>query len=283
MSKYTTEVRFICEKSAGLNASVGNADVEQVIKNSLHQIFNFDFPIFDEKYRTVLETKILRHYYTREIGFETVGLWKLKLNTKLNEIMPLYNQFYKSELLQFNPLYDVDTTRQHTSTENGKRITDTLNTTNLDETVSNTQNISTTLKNTSDYTDNATVSDDGQNIKRHSDTPQGALTDLLSNKYMSDADVVDNNNTTTTNDKSTSNQNGNTNSDTTAKKTTDSTNTLNGKVNMDITNTEDYIETVTGKQGTGSYSDLLLKFRETFLNIDMLIIDELEELFMGIW
>lgn len=283
MSKYTTEVRFICEKSAGLSSSVDNSNVEQVIKNSLPQIFNFNFPIFDEKYRTVLETKILRHYYTREIGFETVGLWKLKLNTKLNEIMPLYNQFYKSELLEFNPMYDVDTTRQHKNTENGTRITDTLNTTNLDETVSNDQNINTTLKNTSDYTDNATVSDDGQNIKKHSDTPQGAITDLLSNKYMSDADVVDNQNTTTSKDNSTTNQNGNTNSDTTAKKITDSTNTLNGKVNTDITNTEDYIETVTGKQGTGSYSDLLLKFRETFLNIDMLIIDELEELFMGIW
>ena len=32
-----------------------------------------------------------------------------------------------------------------------------------------------------------------------------------------------------------------------------------------------------------SYSDYLLKFRQTFLNIDMLIISELEKLFMGLW
>ena len=49
-------------------------------------IFDFDFPIFDEDYKIPLEKKILRHYYLREIGFETLGVWKLKLNDKLNEI-----------------------------------------------------------------------------------------------------------------------------------------------------------------------------------------------------
>lgn len=32
-----------------------------------------------------------------------------------------------------------------------------------------------------------------------------------------------------------------------------------------------------------SQSDLLLKYRETFINIDMMIIEELESLFMGVW
>ena len=57
------------------------------------------FPIFDENYRSVLETKILRHYYTREIGFETVGLWKHYLKTKLNEIMPKYNKLYEASIV----------------------------------------------------------------------------------------------------------------------------------------------------------------------------------------
>lgn len=108
MSKYTTEVRYICERAAGLEESKGYSDVEQIIQDAAPKIFDFDFPLFDESYRNVLETKILKHYYTREIGFETVGLWKLKLNTKLNEIMPFYNQLYNSELYKFNPLYDTD-------------------------------------------------------------------------------------------------------------------------------------------------------------------------------
>ena len=113
MANYTTQVRTICEVNAGYDESVGFGDVATVIEKSREKIFNFSYPIFDESYKSVLETKILKHYYTREIGLETVGLWKLKLDTKLNEIMPYYNQLYKSELLEFNPLYDVDLERTH--------------------------------------------------------------------------------------------------------------------------------------------------------------------------
>ena len=110
MSKYTTEVRFICESITGHEDSVGFDDVDSVISDALPLIFDFEFPIFDEAYRSVLETKILRHYYTREIGLETYGLWKLKLQTKLNEIMPYYNKLYETELFKYNPLYDVPIT-----------------------------------------------------------------------------------------------------------------------------------------------------------------------------
>lgn len=103
MSKYTTEVRFICENSAGLSVSEGADNVDSVLDKCWNKVFNFDFPIFDENYRQVLCRKILKHYYTREIAHETVGRWKLALNAKLNEIMPYYNQLYKSELLEFNP------------------------------------------------------------------------------------------------------------------------------------------------------------------------------------
>jgi hypothetical protein len=119
MSVYTTQVRFICEAEAGLKKSVGYDNVNTVIQNAIPKIFNFSWPIFDESYRNVLETKILKHYYTREIGLETYGLWKLKLDTKLNEIMPYYNQLYKSALLEFNPFYDVDLTRNHTGKKTG--------------------------------------------------------------------------------------------------------------------------------------------------------------------
>ena len=47
--------------------------------------------------------------------------------------------------------------------------------------------------------------------------------------------------------------------------------------------TEDYLETITGKQGTESFSSLLNKFRETFLNIDMQVINEFSDLFFGLW
>ena len=61
MAKYNTEVRSICESYAGLVTSVGYAQIEETIEKSREKIFDFDFPIFDENYRSVIETKILKH------------------------------------------------------------------------------------------------------------------------------------------------------------------------------------------------------------------------------
>lgn len=50
----------------------------------------------------------------------------------------------------------------------------------------------------------------------------------------------------------------------------------------DVDNTDDNLTHVTGYKNI-SPSDLLNKFRDTFLNIDMMIIDDLSELFMSIY
>ena len=75
MSHYTTEVRFICEQYAGEFTSSDYSTVESVIENSRKKIFDFDFPIYDESYRSVLETKILKRYYTRETGSTIQTFW----------------------------------------------------------------------------------------------------------------------------------------------------------------------------------------------------------------
>lgn len=76
-----------------------------------------DYPIFDEAYRPVLNGKILNHYRFREIGFETPGLFKYYLNMRLNEIMPFYNQYYRSTLLEIvDPLSNV-----HLSTDSKRK------------------------------------------------------------------------------------------------------------------------------------------------------------------
>lgn len=63
---------------------------------------NFDFqltsyPIFDENYRQTLNNNILNHFYENEIGFETPSLFRFYLKQKLNEIMPYYNELYKTQ------------------------------------------------------------------------------------------------------------------------------------------------------------------------------------------
>ena len=255
MSKYTTELRFICETCADLSASNGGKKVDEIIQLSLPRIFDFSFPIFDEKYREVLETKILKHYYTREIAFETVGLWKLKLNTMLNEIMPYYNKLYESETFKFNPLFDVDVTREHTrdvngtESDNGSVVEDT-------QAISNGES-SVNTSSTNNHKD------------LFSETPQGALSNVENGEYLTSARIITEtgnvNSTGTTKDETSGNRN---------------TKTNNSK---NIINTEDYVETVKGKQGAGSYTDMLVKYRDSLINIDMMIINDLSELFFNLW
>ena len=270
MSKYTTQVRFICETAAGLSESEGQASVKQIIAAAIPSVFDFDFPIFDESYRNVLETKILKHYYTREIGLETVGLWKLKLDTKLNEIMPFYNQLYKSELIEFNPMYDVDLIRGHTlnrsekTEQTGTETADATKNGTVDTTTSGTKtgtsreniNVSenqeteqnsksdTDIKNTTGSTSGETATGTKTHYDKYSDTPQGSLQNVQNDTYLTNARMINDNDThtgsTTVSGSDTST--GSTTADTST--TTDST--------SETTNTGNTTDETSGTQNTTS-------------------------------
>ena len=148
MSMYTTELRYICETMTdepleNFDNLKGVRRIDAIIDSSKGNIFDFDYPIFDEAYRGILEKKIIRHYYTREIGAETFGLFQLYLSDKMNEIMPYYNQLYASELLSknINPLtnsgyYQTDNTNHMGEDVNiitGRNV-DTYDTVDVDST-----------------------------------------------------------------------------------------------------------------------------------------------------
>ena len=307
MSKYTTELRFICETSAGLTDSEGYTSTRDIIEKSRAKIFDFDYPIFDEKYRSVLETKIIKHYYTREIAAETVGLWKLWLDERMNNIMPYYNQLYKSELLEFNPLYDTDITTDSNRKEKHEENTTDSNVrtdnTSRDEngTETRTDNLASSntrtddLKTSNDHEEHDTDSGTNDSLQAYSDTPQNGLTGVTTLNYLTNATK------NTGSDSKTHNNNGSYETKNTGTQTNDATQT--GTVRNDINNTvrntgtvsdsgtgtknydnvNDYLEHVKGKRGTDSYSKILQEYRKTFLNIDQMIINSLSDLFMGVW
>lgn len=263
MSKYTTEVRFVCEVSAGLTESVGYNSIDAVLDKAIPVVFDFDFPMFDENYRNILERKILKHYYTREIGEETVGLWKLRLNTKLNEIMPYYNQLYKSELLEFNPLYDFEVRTTHLK-DNKSNISKAGS---RQESYSRNENTGSTVNTETQSTEN------NLNWDLYSDTPQGILKNIDDMTYLTNArkntDDANSNVVGETSEVGNLNRSDSTNENTTNK--------------TDLKSLEDYSELVVGKKSGNGYSFYLNEFRKTFLNIDMMIIEELESLFMQLW
>lgn len=288
MSTYTTEVRFICEEAAGLDHSEGYASINEILDKARGKVFDFDYPIFDESYRNVLENKILKHYYTREIGLETVGLWKFKLDTKMNEIMPYYNQLYKSELIKFNPMYDVDLTTDYSKEHNGTDDTNKQFNENgsYDEDSNYTENrvnhgVSTDIG----ITEN-TEEKKNDHWDMYSDTPQGGINGVRDEKYLTNARHVTDDSTGTKSKSEVNNTNttdGNTDITGNANKDGNTNKNGNSTVNEVIKNTEDYLHHVVGKTGGVSYSKMLDEYRKTFLNIDMKIINELGDLFMNVY
>ena len=162
---YTVQLKSICES---FNTTPG-ASTNDIILNSLQHIFDFDFEIFEESYRETLESNIVRHYYFREIAFETYGQWKLKLQDRLNLIMPYYNQLFQIDIdaAGINLLDTTSITREHTRSNNGN--TDT------------------------------TVTGERTDWDVYSDTPQGSLTDVENNTYMANARKLTQNANNTTN------------------------------------------------------------------------------------
>ena len=209
------------------------------------------------------------------------------LNTRLEEILPYYNQLYKSALLEFNPLYDVNITRTHNRTIDENKTENGTST----ETSTDKNTGSGTRDNTASGTNNnsgtSSVSGSGTSNSKdlYSDTPQGALTGVETETYLTNARKI------TNTDTSTSESNNNTTSeykDTSSVKYSDTnerTNTKNGSNSNTgtVNNTEEYLETISGKQGSGSYSGMLKEYRDTFLNIDRMIIAEFDDLFFGLW
>ena len=293
LSKYTTEVRFICEKFADLDESKGFSKVDDIVEKARHSIFE-KYPIFDESYRSILETKILKHFYTREIGFETVGLWLLKLNQKMNEIMPFYNQFYESQKLTFNPLVNVSTSQASSRNDSTSSNAQTAQATSNERTnsVSKESNESSTSSSKT-IEDNkqiygSKVATMGTDDVSESDTPQGTLENVENNTYLSkftrdkknltDAksgtDEIASNGSVDSANANVSNISENANEKVQANQATNE--------NTEKNTLENYIATNVGLSGV-SGSELLEKYRATFINIDMLVIDELNDLFIKLW
>lgn len=286
MSKYTTEVRFICEELNDLEESQDYPDVYSIVQVAAPKIFR-PYPIFDESYRSGLNQRILLHYYTREIGFETVGLWKLKLNQKMAEIMPYYNQLYQSTLLEYNPLFDVDYTVTDDSEENENRNEMEDIGTKRTEEVDETEKRDIYLDSTTDRDIEASTEQTANNleVQKRADTPQVANSEPLFTQYLTNAqqDKQDNQLTgkSTTGETDTLHQ---AHDDTrTAQRGTSESIGTDRALDELRNKTFNAVRHTAGKMGAASYAKMVMEYRETMLNIDMMIIKELEDCFMQIW
>lgn len=162
MSQFTTELRNIVNQTLD---SAGVPRTEENWPRAYAMIGLDDYPIFQEAYRSTLNDKIIRRYWMREIGGETVALFRMFMRRTMHEIMPYYNQMYESLALadQIQPLVDHARTIAEDAT-------------------GSTSNQAST---------NATSASTGQDL--FNDTPMSALNidNVKSGKYLSTADFTE--------------------------------------------------------------------------------------------
>ena len=185
-----TILESIVNPDVDLNESGPEVKIKDLAKEGRGTIFNFDYPLTDKISKEKFECMILNHFLMRRIGFETVTAFRIQLDVKLNEIMPLYNKMFDA-LENWNIFNDGEITEK-TGTDN--RIIN-----NTAETINKLQNESTT--NSSETSD-----------RRNSELPQDQLELLRDGSYVSDYNYDQNN--AESHDNSTSNGSSNTSNNT---------------------------------------------------------------------
>lgn len=234
MAKYTTQLKSIVESGYDLGLK--------------------DYPIWNEDFRPTLNNMLLKHYWFREIGFETAGLFKFHLNRAMNEIMMYYNLIYTTTQYDFDPLHNY--TLQEVF---GEQTTDKNNKTE-------TRNLTDTGSSTAEYHDENTTNTESV----YSDTPQGALESgaIARGEYATNATIGSGNGTSTTN----------------GTTSTNNTNTGTVENNEAGEGSRNYTKTITGNQ-YHNMGELIKDYRDSMINITMEIITHpaISELFMRVY
>lgn len=244
MATYTIELRRICEIFT-------REEVENWFKD-----YNIEDYLTSEEIQNIVDKglwskeklakKIIDHYYMREIGFETPYLFKLNAKIKMQEIMEDYLPLIYSNSIKFDPLVNVDFTETFERKIKG--------------TTENEGNLKSNGKSTSNSNSS------GDNLSINNNTPQTRINkqDINSGIYASQVNQNETNNTI--NDTTTTENN--------------NTSTNNGSSNQ----IENYTKKTKGNSGVSATAQaLILQYRQTIRAIDREIINNLNDLFMGLY
>ena len=207
MSKYTIELRYLYE-------------------DENFNLFDFPYNLYNNDLKPWFEEKFYQHFMFYEIGFDTIGMFKQRLMSKLNDIYPYYRQLYETEIrtkgidFMLNKDLKESYIRELTSNSN---------------------------------------SNQESNVTSNSLSTAGQLTpSLIANSQKIDKFM-----------------------DSAQKDNTSSNSTSSGESNGN--SKEEYTLTSQGNIGITSSAELLTKWRETLLNIDLMIFEECNDLFMQIF
>lgn len=156
MSKYTMTIKDIVDDYSFTTDENAKNDIDSKLDRARQYLFDFDYPVIDDTTKKRIEIAIMKHYYLREIAFESVGIFKIKLNDRLNLIMQRYNALYEKQDLSLSPY------------------------------------INSYLKENGNSNGSNNILNNNENWQTTSDTPRGILTELKEGKYSSMAVYTEN-------------------------------------------------------------------------------------------
>lgn len=317
MSRFTTELRFMLESQAGLESAGAASDVNTVIDSTRSWLFDFSYPCssLTDAEKAHLEKNFMLQNYNREIGFETFGLFKNRLQAKLWLIMPKYEKLYALEHENLEFFDDVnyfkttqgDSNKRTGSVEHQNSGKDTTITTGgYSDTNSGaltdvkTGKVKETTGGTDTKTTNGKYKDtaSGNDMILNSDTPQNEVDITASAAYISQAQknikgsAVERQYTDLTEQmaagqyRETEYQNEqNVSTDTRAQTRSYSNLKNENENNKKLVDTfNNLLDTVNLTEHTygnmGDNLDKFIKYRDNILNLERMIIDECNDLFM---
>lgn len=262
------------------------------------KLWDFEYPSYyqgDEK--AAFEQKVIDHFYFRQIGAETVGRFLHYFRRTVREIMPYYIQRYKSvELMddpEIRPLENYNMIEEFSAegSEDETRSGTTGGTSSGKETRTGSTGATTESTGTSSGTGSKTTSESSKDTSVHSDTPQGQLSMTISADgsatlaYASDLTQQVTNGSGSESSEASESTTQSSKTTGTSSETSETSGTTSGTSSETgaKTSMDKHRLTRRGNIGVTTYAQLLEGYRQTFLNIDMEVIDELEICFLGVF
>lgn len=210
MSRYTTTFKNLIDLDV-----ISKEEIENAFKD--YELSDYLTPDEIEVIETrgtwskdKLAKKIVDHYYFREIGFESYGMFKHYVKIRMNEIMESKLPLIYSSAIKYDPLVNVDFTESYESSSTG--------TTN------------------------------NKGLQVNSDTPQGQIDKaaILNGSFASSTSANDD--------------------------------------DISSNGTMDYTKRIKGNSGVSATAQAMVKqYRDNIRAIDYEIIEELKDLFIGLF
>ena len=242
--------------------------IKDLAKEGRSTIFNFEYPLSNNIDKEDFEVQILNHYLMRRIGFETVTAFRIGLNVKLNEIMPMYNKMFDA-IENWDIFNDGETTTRTGTDNRTSNSENNSNTTNTNTSSTQSTNTASNTLNNESTTNTNNISD-----RRNSDLPQNKLENVRDGSYVTNYNY----DTNTNNGNDTSKSNGSSESNSTNTVEENRKETIQNTNNTTDNNT--YNETI--KRSQTDKIAILREMQENIKSIYTLIYEDLDCLFYGL-